>query len=47
MQNAAITADFIRNLAKSLVSSNKLTMQAINDVILPGGIRALSVCPLR
>ena len=31
VQNAAITADFIRNLAKSLVSSNKLTMQAIND----------------
>ncbi|ENQ2791131.1 Flp pilus assembly complex ATPase component TadA, partial [Klebsiella pneumoniae] len=45
VENAAITADFIRNLAKSLVSSNKLTMQPINDVVLPGGIRGVICLP--
>lgn len=45
VENEAITADFVRNLAKSLVSSNKLTMKAINDVILPGGIRGVICLP--
>lgn len=45
VENKAITADFIRNLAKSLVSSNNLAMQAINDVILPGGIRGIICLP--
>ncbi|ECC1675583.1 P-type DNA transfer ATPase VirB11 [Salmonella enterica] len=45
VKNAAITAEFIRNLTKALLSINKLTMGPINDVTLPGGIRGIICLP--